>query len=314
MLLKIKKKFFLSSFTLIELLVVIAIVGILSSLILIAMSGATESARISKLKVYSNSIRDVLGNNLVSEWKLDQIDVPSSGKTPDGWGSNNGTLTGTTLPTVSSACPIGNCLSFDGDDYINCGNNDSLKNITNVLTVSYWVYINTYPSSNYAFLVSKGGAYDAGRSWTAGLTTNGKGYFFVRNGDNSNYSYPDGAGWTAIPLKKWYHMVHIFNGPVTYGATYQNGVIDKLKTDMPFGTIYISASYNVQIGGGGSSDRYFNGLIDDVRIYDAAIPVSQIRALYLAGLDKLLANKEITQQEYNQRISALNFNLAKNNQ
>ena len=59
------------AFTLIELLVVIAIIGILSGLIITTMSGATESARIAKLKVYSNSVRDTLGANMVSEWKFD---------------------------------------------------------------------------------------------------------------------------------------------------------------------------------------------------------------------------------------------------
>ena len=52
------------SFTLIELLVVIAIVGILAGLIMLTMSDATEQARIAKLKVYGNSMRDILGNNL----------------------------------------------------------------------------------------------------------------------------------------------------------------------------------------------------------------------------------------------------------
>ena len=81
------------AFTLIELLVVIAIIGILSGLIITTMSGATESARIAKLKVYSNSVRDTLGANLVSEWKLDQI-VGSSAPytTLDTWGTNIGTL------------------------------------------------------------------------------------------------------------------------------------------------------------------------------------------------------------------------------
>ena len=77
-----KKSKFEYAFTLIELLVVIAIIGILSGLIITTMSGATESARIAKLKVYSNSVRNTLGANLVSEWKFDNSNAN------DSWGSN----------------------------------------------------------------------------------------------------------------------------------------------------------------------------------------------------------------------------------
>ena len=125
------------AFTLIELLVVIAIIGILSGLIITTMSGATESARIAKLKVYSNSVRDTLGANLVSEWKFDE---GSSITASDTWGTNTGTLKeygGATCAFSSTLhcpqwqsetnCISGKCLSFDGaDDYVECGTGTNL--------------------------------------------------------------------------------------------------------------------------------------------------------------------------------------------
>ena len=57
-------------------------------------------------------------------------------------------------------------------------------------------------------------------------------------------------------------------------------------------------------------DTYYGGVIDEFRIYNAAIPISQIRENYLAGLNKLLANNGITQTEYNQRIADLNKSVA----
>ena len=281
------------------------------------MSGATESARIAKLKVYSNSVRDSLGANLVSEWKLDEKNGTTPNfTTPDTWGSSIGTLYGSggsqSFPQLqpTASCVSGSCYSFDGfDDYVDCGNADSLKNITNSITVSYWVYINAYPPTNYAWLVSKGQGSSSSNSWSASLTTTGSGYFFVRSGDNFAYSYADEAGWTSIPLKKWFYVTHVFNGASTYGATYQNGKIDKERSDMPFSSIYIS-NYSVRIGGGMSVDRYFNGLIDDVRIYNAAISTSKICENYLAGLSKLLANNGISKTEYDQRIAELNKNIA----
>ena len=53
----------------------------------------------------------------------------------------------------------------------------------------------------------------------------------------------------------------------------------------------------------------FNGLIDDVRIYSAAMPLAYIQEQYLQGLQSLLANNGITEQEYNQRMAEFNQNL-----
>jgi prepilin-type N-terminal cleavage/methylation domain-containing protein len=60
----------ISAFTLIELLVVIAIIGILSALIIVGMSSTTQKATIAKAQVFSNSLRNSLMNNLISEWKF----------------------------------------------------------------------------------------------------------------------------------------------------------------------------------------------------------------------------------------------------
>ncbi len=135
-----------TAFTLIELLVVIAIIGILSGLIITTMSGATESARIAKLKVYSNSVRDILGANMVSEWKLDQVNVPAANQTPDSWGSNAGTLNGPSgaqnLPQLqsSASCISGGCFSFDGtDDYVDCEGGTSLDFGTGDFSVFTWM-------------------------------------------------------------------------------------------------------------------------------------------------------------------------------
>jgi len=78
------------AFTLIELLVVIAIIGILSGLIVVSMGNMNQKATIAKAQVFSNSLRNSLMANIVSEWKMDE----GSGATVnDTWGGlNNSTL------------------------------------------------------------------------------------------------------------------------------------------------------------------------------------------------------------------------------
>jgi len=113
------------SFTLIEILVVIVIIGILSSFIFFTINDSVEKANIAKSKMFSESIRNNLLLNLVSEWKLDE----TSGTTfYDTWGSNNGTNNGAGFETD---CISGGCVSFDGNDNITIST-ISLKNIGTV--------------------------------------------------------------------------------------------------------------------------------------------------------------------------------------
>jgi hypothetical protein len=60
-----------------------------------------------------------------------------------------------------------------------------------------------------------------------------------------------------------------------------------------------------------SASYEFIGLIDDVRIFNAAIPISQIQQNYFVGLNKLFANNKINQTDYQQRLAELSNNYAK---
>ena len=272
---------------------VIAIIGILSGLIITTMSGATESARIAKLKVYSNSVRDTLGANLVSEWKFD--DSSSLGK--DSWGSNAGTLSGATIPQISTDCVSGSCLNFSGDDYVNCGKNDSL-NIRDAVTISAWVKKTTHV--DYAGVVGKGDV------------------IMLLDDVSSPYSYyfilvdvDSGRGYANIPnvitLGGWNHIVATWSKGSAM-KVYLNGILAVTGSVMTK-QLKDSSADNLFIGSYLSTYN-FNGSIDDVRIYNAAISGLQIQHNYLAGLNKLLANNGITKQEYNQRIVELNKNVA----
>ena len=56
---------------------------------------------------------------------------------------------------------------------------------------------------------------------------------------------------------------------------------------------------------GNLTTYWLNGRLDNIRIYDSAIPISQIREQYYSGLEKLLANGGITEEEYLDRTKDL---------
>ncbi len=300
----IKFMLFNRGFTLIELVVVIAIVGILSGLIILTMSDATESAKIAKSKVFSNSIRDIGSMNMISEWEME------GGLAKDTWNSNDGSVVGATLATD---CVSNGCLNFDGDnDYIDFGTS-SIFTPTDYLTISVWVNFNSLTSPALTqYIISRGrDSYAAG--YHIDKNASNRFEFRVNLDDVDDGSEIQIQSTTTPSVGKWYNVV----------ATYDYSVGAKLYVDgkrensssLTGVIVYRTQGTNFTVGVMSHSfPTYFdfNGKLDDIRIYNSAIPVSQIRANYLAGLEKILANGGITQGEYDQRIAKLNSSYAEN--
>ncbi|MFA5432371.1 MAG: LamG-like jellyroll fold domain-containing protein [Candidatus Paceibacterota bacterium] len=291
------------AFTLIELLVVIAIIGILSGLIVVSMSGVTKKATIAKAQVFSNSLRNSLMMNIVGEWKFDGSTADGTAATDsdvlDTWGNvNDGNVSLLALanrPIVKkdSNCVSGSCLSFDGGDYVDCKTSDSL-NVYNVFTVEAWIKPNVY--SNFMTWVARQG--DAGNSqWRVTMGNTGTQWGITwHNGT----VYRDLWGG-ALNIEKWNHVVIVVNGNNQY--FYRDGLLEFPKTQT--NDIRNLTNRLTRIGYQWDNTAYFNGSIDNVRIYNVAIPTSQIKEQYYTGLNKLFANGGITQEEYSQRLNGL---------
>ncbi len=293
------------SFTLIEILVVIVIVGILSAFIIVSMSGVSQKAAIAKSQAFSNSIKNSLMMSLVSEWRLDD----ASGTTiQDQWGTNPGTWYGSgggdyTSPSwrTSSECVSNGCLAFDGtDDYVNCGNEANL-NITSMLTISVWAKP-VLLEGDHRRIAGKGTSY----SYEIALNSSGYPRFDIVFATSGLRSI---TGTTTVPLNNWHYIAATYNGSTM--ILYQNGTIT--GTPISISESITTSATNFLIGKRSSlGDDWFNGLIDDVRIYNQAIPTSQIQENYYAGLNKLLVHNGFDITEYGQRLAELKSNSANN--
>ena len=289
-----------TAFTLIELLVVIAIIGILSGLIVVSMGGIVTKANIAKSQVFSNSLRNALMLNLISEWKLNETSGISA---VDSWsGGNTGTLINFNFDTTDgwrsgSQCISGNCLYFDGsNDYVDMG---KIYGGNGAGTVELWGKVNTITGDQPRFI-------------TFGNTIGD--YFGLYIASNLlSVKYYDGIH-TYIPTTKtinldtWYYIVACWIDN-QYMDVYVNGI--RVLNDATFGiggTLGTPVAGPVRFGwpmNGTASYGYYNGFIDNVLIFNAAMPVSQIKEQYYAGLNKLLVNGNIAQEEYQQRISSI---------
>ncbi|MFA5013338.1 MAG: LamG-like jellyroll fold domain-containing protein [Candidatus Paceibacterota bacterium] len=308
----------INAFTLIELLVVIAIIGILSALIIVGMSSTTQKATIAKAQVFSNSLRNSLMDDLVSEWKFDDASSGSSIAAVDSWsGNNSGTLTNFNFDTTDgwrtgTNCISNNCLAFDGgNDYVNIGDpaSGNLDFGVGDFSVEAWVYYTGSTAINniYGFLTKSAG--DSSPGYWMGFTTysgNGANLKLLSSITNGTWGSGNIENGSFFSPSTWQYIVL-----TRYGTTlkhYRNGVSDGQGTKAGVGA-NVDNAVSQNIGRYGSA--YFTGLIDIVREYSGTIPTSQIQQNYFAGINKLFAKSIITASEYNQRISDLSNNYAK---
>ena len=162
--------------------------------------------------------------------------------------------------------------SFDGvDDYVDCGNDTSL-NITDAITLEAWVRTSD---------TSKDDQIIVGQIDTSIINRN---YNLINTFGRIKFEHGDGVNSETFTTNNivvdgtWQHIV--FTG-ISKGATkiYVNGVVVKagiLAYD-------IVNTTTVQKNIGGWFAGYFNGLIDEVRIYSRALTPREILDHYIIG-------------------------------
>jgi prepilin-type N-terminal cleavage/methylation domain-containing protein len=292
------------AFTLIELLVVIAIIGILSGLIVVSMGGMTQKATIAKAQVFSNSLKNSLMMNISGEWKMDE---GSGTMANDTWTKvNNGTLSNFANTTAgygdantsgwmsSSNCISGTCLKFDGvDDYVNFGNNSSLRNLSSFTLEMWYNPFNIIDRRNILdkFTYSESG-------WQV-RTENNKFLFLI--------SQPGQVGLTSVSslkLNGWNHIACVFNG-VTVGTSaayiYLNGSFEAKNTAL---SPLIPNDLYMNMGSAATNSGAY-GIMDGFRMYKEAMTISQIKEQYYIGINELLAKGSISIAEYQERLSVI---------
>jgi prepilin-type N-terminal cleavage/methylation domain-containing protein len=289
------------AFTLLELLVVITIIGILSSIVIVSMSGSTDSAAIAKGKAYAQQVHALLGANAVGVWNFDE----GTGTTLtdiSGYG-NNGTLNkganGTGLDWVASDIE-GTALQFDGvDDYVEISFTKFPKMTS--ITAEFWIKTNSPDVlqslfSRYAL---------SGIQFAFFWQTDSKIRFYINSGGDGSYIQSS----QILEGDIYHHIVGVFDGTTKNQELFIDGLSSAKRN---YDVTLNNPNTNVILGNDGYfGNRYGNGLIDDVRIYSEALSSVEIQKYYVQGLKKFLSSQAITQAEYNQRIKELNQSLVR---
>jgi hypothetical protein len=211
---------------------------------------AVETLNINKSPADDNE------RGLIAWWCLD-------GDASDSAGAHTGTVYGNPVWTTGQ---IQGALLLDGNgDYVDCGNSSSF-NLTDAITVTAWIKVHVFDKYVQA-VVNKGDS--AWRLQRANLNNIGF-HCTMQSGSllslNSSVNVHDG---------QWHHVAGVYDG--REGRLYVDGIVD--ASQAMSGSI---AANNFPVWIGANSEyqgKHWNGLIDDVRIYDVALSDQEITEL-----------------------------------
>jgi len=202
-------------------------------------------------------------NGLVAHYAFENDANDSSGN------NFHGTVVGDPV-FVEGPAGYGMALDFDGDgDYVDCGNNAAFS-VTDAITISVWINMRAI-AGDWRAIIAKGDS-----AWRISTNASTQGMHFGFTGSSRNYQRVDSA--TQVPFNEWHHICATYDITVG-GHIYIDGIEDGENPE----TLGITTNNsNLYIGNNSDNpDRFWDGLIDEVAIYNRA--VSEAEVLYLAG-------------------------------
>lgn len=223
-------------------------------------------------------------SGLLGHWDFEAL---TNGQISDVSGNeNNGNVFGGSI--VSGK--IGNAMLFDGsDDYVDLGTNNVLSNNIQDFSISVWTKLNVNLGSletNYHFFGNERYQIDGyifRIENTANPTTAGK--ILLRTNKNTN-APPDGLVSTSSLVYpndlEWHHLILVKSG--TQGKIYVDRIQKSTPSNNPFNPANAAIGTAIGRAAVNAVSQSFNGVLDELRIYNRALNDQEILGLYEQGL------------------------------
>lgn len=186
---------------------------------------------------------------------------------------NTGTIVGATWANT----PLGHSvMSFDGEnDYIDCGNGESLSlnSGTQDFTIETWFYPKVIGGSTIGVIIDK--REQNGDGWAIRLGDGGFG------DENKLICFVNAISVLSADITetdRWYHAIVVIDRDGN-GQWYIDGQAS--GSAVAINSEVMNTTGNLIIGRNAYGGiRFFNGSIDDVRIYNRALSAGEISKLY----------------------------------
>jgi hypothetical protein len=187
----------------------------------------------------------------------------------------NNTYPGTASNITYAAGKFGNAAEFNGtSSYVSINSSTSLQ-LLGDYAVSFWFKTNALSGTQR--LVNKDNANDFSGGWGFSLYSDGT-FNWSHNDGSNNQNWTINAG--TISANTWYNICAVYSDSNNLRTFYLNGSsVGTIATN----TNVAASTDNLFFGTYGASSpagQYFNGSLDQVRIFNSVLPQAAVTALY----------------------------------
>lgn len=239
-----------------------AIMAVIGLVFIVIGGGGVYAALGGSARTAGTSDID-LQKGLVGWWKLDGNFKDASPY------ANNGTAGGTPTATTDRKGSAAGAYSFNGSSqYVDMGTG---LQATPYLTVSAWV--NTSSASLSQTAVSRYTTNSTPNGdWFLGVGSTANSFTFSLKNSSSTVSAQSSASY---PPNAWHNIVGVYDGSTI--RLFVDGTLAK-STTAALGTM-TTPTESLRIGARANNVNYWNGSVDDTRVYNRALNTSEITAL-----------------------------------
>ncbi len=249
------------------------------------MGAATKLAASPKIATSTCSSTSGLSCGLVGYWTLDGKDTNwSTGITLDKSGNgNNGQLVSMSTSSSPVAGKVGQGLTFKGVGYTNAGTGSALNVIGSDFSVSVWAKTNQIGTTRMILQKGSGPAISSEKGYQLYLGNTGTNWVFsVWDGASPTNHTPRGQTTYGVEIGKWHYLTGIFRTSTKTAYLYVDGILRDQASNASFSTPDISTN-PLFIGASSDGSTLWNGLLDDIRIYNRALSATEVQQLYQMG-------------------------------
>ena len=239
----------------------------------------------------NTSQNNTLTSGLVGLWSFDGKDMAGVTAYDRSGQGHNGTLTSGPTRVVGK---IGQALNFNGStNFVALGTDtyNSIMSGKSAVSVSFWIKPTSYNNAGNRSRIIDLQLSAGSNAFLVDFPT-GDNNLEIAGRSISSDTLQSKTG-TPVSLGVWTHIVGVLDFQNSRILVYKNGSLLS-STGVSFGaSTYTASSGATDSLGQVSGQQFYNGILDDVRVYNRALSATQVKQLYNLGGSKVNTSQNL---------------------